>query len=132
MKPDSPLKSKSVFPILVGAVVLALAAVTGFVAHTLFQSQQRYFDEADNASRNLSGALDNALQSHFQEVDLTLQRAPANSPTCTPRGALPPRASAPTCARSRNACRRRRRSGARTPTAWSCMARRSIRPNRWT
>ncbi|HEY0063189.1 MAG TPA: response regulator, partial [Telluria sp.] len=31
--------------------------------------------EADNTARNLSSALDTALQSHFQEVDLALRRA---------------------------------------------------------
>ncbi|UUZ48235.1 hypothetical protein LP420_35940 [Massilia sp. B-10] len=132
MKPDSPLKSKSVFPILVGAVVLALAAVTGFVAHTLFQSQQRYFDEADNASRNLSGALDNALQSHFQEVDLTLQRAPrilrhARRGALYRRGLqrLPAHAQGTHAAGGVDPGRGRQRHG----RVWRG---RSIRPNRWT
>jgi len=75
MKPDSPLRAKSVFSILVGAVAVVLLAVSAFVALTLFQSRQRYFDEADNTARNLSAVLDNALHSHFQEVDLALQRA---------------------------------------------------------
>jgi PAS domain S-box-containing protein len=74
MKPEPSFRQKS-FPILVAVVVLVLMAVTGFVANTLYRSHQRYLEEADNTARNLSAVLDNALQSHFQEVDLALQRA---------------------------------------------------------
>ncbi len=73
--PDSLVRSKSVLSTLVGAVVLVLAVVTAFVAYTLYQSRLRYGEQADDTARNLSSALNNALQSHFQEVDLTLQRA---------------------------------------------------------
>lgn len=75
MKTESPDKPKSVFPVLVGAVLLVLAAVSAFVGFTLYQSKQRYYAEADTTSRNLVMALEAALHSHFNEVDLALQNA---------------------------------------------------------
>ncbi|SHG64923.1 response regulator [Massilia sp. CF038] len=71
----SPARSTSVATKLGAAVVLVLAAVTLFVAYSVVHSRQRYIDAADSEARNLSFALDNALQSHFQEVDLALRRA---------------------------------------------------------
>lgn len=70
-------KLKNLFATLAGAVLLVLAAVSGFVAYSLQQSQQRYYAEAENASRNLAVSLENAMWSHFHEVDLALHRARA-------------------------------------------------------
>jgi PAS domain S-box-containing protein len=77
MKFDAPLKLRKLFVVLASAVVLVLLAVSAFVAHTLYQSQQRYYAEAENTSRNLAVSLENALYSHFQEVELAMQRARA-------------------------------------------------------
>ena len=71
----TPQKLKGLFPALAGAVLLVLAAVSAFVAYSLHQSQQRYYAEAENTSRNLAMSLENALWAHFHEVDLALHRA---------------------------------------------------------
>jgi signal transduction histidine kinase/DNA-binding response OmpR family regulator len=72
-----PLKPQYQLPILAVAVSLVLALITGFVGLSLYQSRLRYVTEADDTSRNLAMALQNALQAHFLEVDLSLKRADA-------------------------------------------------------
>lgn len=62
---------------LAGAVLLVLVAVSIFVAYSLHQNRLRYYAEAENTSRNLAMALENALWAHFNEVDLALHRARA-------------------------------------------------------
>ncbi len=75
MKNVSAQKLKGLFPVVVAGVVLVLASVSAFVAYSLQQSQQRYYAEAENTSRNLAMTLENALWTHFREVDLALSRA---------------------------------------------------------
>jgi len=74
---STPQKLKRLFIILAGAVLLVLAAVSAFVAYSLHQDRLRYYAEAENTSRNLAMALENALWAHFNEVDLALHRARA-------------------------------------------------------
>jgi PAS domain S-box-containing protein len=71
----TPQKLKGLFPVLAGAVLLVLAAVSAFVAYNLEQSERRYYAEAEHTSRNLAMSLENALWAHFHEVDLALHRA---------------------------------------------------------
>ncbi|MFL6658840.1 MAG: histidine kinase dimerization/phospho-acceptor domain-containing protein, partial [Massilia sp.] len=75
MNRASPDNSRDPFAFLVLAVVLVLAGITGFIAYTLQQSQQRYFAESSSTSSNLAMALENGLWAHFHEVDLSLRRA---------------------------------------------------------
>ena len=72
-----PLKSQHQLPVLAVAVAFVLALITAFVVLSLYQSRLRYVAEADNTSRNLAMALQNSLQAHFLEVDLSLKRADA-------------------------------------------------------
>jgi PAS domain S-box-containing protein len=72
-----PLKTTKTFPVMAAVAAVVLALITAFVVATLFQSRAHYEDEADDTSRNLALALKNSLLAHFQEVDLSLQRADA-------------------------------------------------------
>jgi signal transduction histidine kinase/CheY-like chemotaxis protein len=72
---DARIKTRKLFPALVATVALVLAAVSAFVCWTLYQSHERYFAEAANNARNVATSLEHALDSHFEEVDLALQRA---------------------------------------------------------
>ena len=60
---------------LAAALVAVLLVVTAFVAFTVLQSRQRYYDTAQETSHNLCVSLENYLDSYFRDVDLTLQRA---------------------------------------------------------
>ncbi|MEC5161381.1 response regulator [Janthinobacterium sp. CG_S6] len=75
MRVDSLLKLRNLFPVVAAAVLFVLLVMSTFVAHVLIKSQQRYYDSAEETSRNLSIVLENFLHSHFQEVDLTVRRA---------------------------------------------------------
>ncbi|MBA5686879.1 response regulator [Rugamonas apoptosis] len=72
---DTVLKLRKLFARLVAAVAAVLLILTIFVVHALNQSRLRYYAAAEETSRNLSVALENFLLSHFQEVDLSMQRA---------------------------------------------------------
>ncbi|PHV07255.1 hybrid sensor histidine kinase/response regulator [Janthinobacterium sp. BJB412] len=75
MTVDTLRKLRKLFALLVAAVAAVLLLVSGFVLHNLYQSQQRYQNNAEETSRNLAISLENFLHSHFQEVDLAMRRA---------------------------------------------------------
>ena len=68
-------KQRPLFALMTTAVVTVFIVVTAFVCFTLYQSRQRYYDNAEETSKNLAVSLENFLSSHFLEVDLALQRA---------------------------------------------------------
>ncbi|MBJ7313231.1 response regulator [Rugamonas sp. CCM 8940] len=75
MTVDTLRKLRKLFALLVAAVAAVLLLVSAFVLHNLYQSQQRYQNNAEETSRNLAISLENFLHSHFQEVDLAMRRA---------------------------------------------------------
>jgi len=75
MKFHTLQKLRKLFATLVTAVVAVLLVVALFVVHTLQQSKQRYYANAEETSRNLAITLENFLHAHFQEVDLAMRRA---------------------------------------------------------
>nr|WP_315254742.1 response regulator [uncultured Duganella sp.] len=68
-------KIRKLFRVLVTAVAVVLLIVCIFVVHVLNQSRLRYYAAAEETSHNLAIALENFMQSHFQEVDLAMRRA---------------------------------------------------------
>jgi signal transduction histidine kinase/DNA-binding response OmpR family regulator/HPt (histidine-containing phosphotransfer) domain-containing protein len=75
MKSETLRKLRKLFAVLVAAVAAAFLIVTGFVLHTLHESRQRYFANAEETSRNLAITLEHFLRGHFYEVDLAMRRA---------------------------------------------------------
>ena len=75
MRLDTLQKLRKLFSVLVAAVAAVLLAVTAFVGATLHQSQQRYYANAEETSRNLAISLENFLHAYFLEVDLAMRRA---------------------------------------------------------
>ena len=75
MSIDSLQKLRKLYAILAATVVLMLLIVTAFVVHSVQRSERRYYDNAEETSRNLAISLETFLHAHFQEVDLTLRRA---------------------------------------------------------
>lgn len=75
MSVGQPVTPQYQFRAILAAVLLVLFAVSCFVGYTLYQSKQRYHAAAENTSRNLALALENALHAHFEEIDLALKRA---------------------------------------------------------
>jgi signal transduction histidine kinase/CheY-like chemotaxis protein/HPt (histidine-containing phosphotransfer) domain-containing protein len=66
---------RMLFAVLTAAVVTVFLIVAGFVLHTLDQSHQRYYANAEETSQNLAITLEKFLHGHFYEVDLALRRA---------------------------------------------------------
>ncbi|WP_295997243.1 response regulator [Rugamonas sp.] len=75
MRLDTLQKLRKLYILSSVAVALVLLVVSAFVAQTLHQSRQRYYDNAEETSRNLAISLENFLRAYFQEVDLALRRA---------------------------------------------------------
>jgi len=75
MKLLTSQQSRRLFAGLATAVCGVFIVVAGFVLHTLQQSRERYYANAQEQSRNLAIALENFLRAHFHEVDLTVRRA---------------------------------------------------------
>ncbi len=75
MKLLTSQQSRRLFAGLAAAVCVVFIVVAGFVLHTLQQSRERYYANAEEQSRNLAIALENFLRAHFHEVDLTVRRA---------------------------------------------------------
>jgi signal transduction histidine kinase/DNA-binding response OmpR family regulator/HPt (histidine-containing phosphotransfer) domain-containing protein len=75
MKLLTSQQSRRLFAGLAAAVCVVFIVVAGFVLHTLQQSRERYYANAQEQSRNLAIALENFLRAHFHEVDLTVRRA---------------------------------------------------------
>lgn len=75
MRFETLRRLRKLFAVLVTAVAVAFVIVTGFVLHTLHESRERYFANAEETSRNLSITLEHFLRGHFYEVDLAMRRA---------------------------------------------------------
>ncbi|MYN07393.1 hybrid sensor histidine kinase/response regulator [Pseudoduganella aquatica] len=75
MRFETLRRLRKLFTVLVVAVAAAFLIVTGFVLHTLHESRQRYFANAEETSRNLAITLEHFLRGHFYEVDLAMRRA---------------------------------------------------------
>jgi signal transduction histidine kinase/DNA-binding response OmpR family regulator len=75
MRFETLRRLRKLFTVLVAAVAASFLIVTGFVLHTLHESRQRYFANAEETSRNLAITLEHFLRGHFYEVDLAMRRA---------------------------------------------------------
>ncbi|CAN7499066.1 response regulator [Pseudoduganella sp. LjRoot289] len=75
MRFETLRKWQKLFAVLAAAVAVVFLLVTGFVLHTLHQSRERYYANAEETSKNLAITLENFLRGHFYEVDLAMRRA---------------------------------------------------------